>query len=144
MHVRLVLCCPPKSRSKASHLPNSAFQHYWSSLTINRQVCPPINSYLTRLNSTLHLFYSLHAPFYIFHISPLSPPHSTPPPPPHAGTSHLKVSGVTPTKVIRKQKLADKSILYQQATRGFSLYDLYSEDPKTSISSSGLPPKLCW
>lgn len=51
--------------------------------------------------------------------APLPPP----PPPPNPlhppRTSHPEVSGVTPSKVIRKQQLAEKSILYQQATTGF-------------------------
>lgn len=127
---------PPTSQIQHSSIIDPALQ-------LTDRFVPPINSYLPLLNSTLYLFYSLHSPFYIFHISPLSPPTGPPHPPSHAATSHLKVSGVTPTKVIRKQKLTDKSILYQQATRGFSLYDLYSEDPKASISFSGPLPKLC-
>lgn len=48
------------------------------------------------------------------------------PPPSHVSTSHPKVSGVTPSKVIRKQQLPEKSILYQQATTGFCTYPIWS------------------
>lgn len=113
-------------------VPNSTFQHHWSVPSINRQVCPqsiPISppSQVHRLPP--------HYSFFIFHSGPLCFPLGSPP-------HNLRSWGVTPTKVICKQWLAEKSILYQQATKGFRLYDLGGKGLWASMAAPAQHPKL--
>lgn len=121
MHV--VSCRAPISKRKAllPHLPQ--IQHSIDrSLQLTARLVP--NQFLAHppFCSTICPSLSLHSSSLHFSHHPLVSPIA----PPHAPTSHPKVSGVTPTKVIRKQQLEEKSILYQHAMRGFCTYPLWS------------------
>lgn len=126
-NVCLVLCCPPVSRSRASCLVSPEIQHSTiidPSLQLTARFVP--NQFLSPSSVPLSVYLSLSLciPLSSFFTLPPCVPHC--PPPSHASTSHPKVSEVTPSKVIRKQQLAEKSILYQQATTGFCTYPIWS------------------
>lgn len=107
-------------RGRASYLVSPQIQHSTvidPSLQLTARFVP--NQFLSPSSVPLSVYLSPSAfPFLHFSHYPL--------PPSHAPTSHPKVSGVTPSKVIRKQQLVEKSILYQQATTGFCTYPIWS------------------
>lgn len=115
--------------------PNSTIHHHWSIPSINGQVC--LQSISISASSP-----PLCIPLPLIFTSPSCVPHLSPPS--HAPTSHPKVSGVTPCKVIPKQPLERNQYYINKPQRAFALilYDLCGKGLRASISSSGLLPKL--
>lgn len=94
--------------------PNSTFHHHWSIPSINGRVCPqsiPICLLCSSSCLSPSLRIHLSSFFTLSPCVPVAPPHTLLPHTPRS-------QGVAPSKVIHKQQLAEKSILYQQATKG--------------------------